>query len=145
MGPLSVPRLPVSTPFSPSSFFFLPSPPPFLRRPVCPVLAVGSSAALTGFMESPGGLSLGLERPLGLRLEELELPRGAGPSARGSSRLPAIPPGSLFHSASSRRHSLSGTPLRSPFGPLCVFPVTRFFESWLKMRSSFHFSGIWRA
>lgn len=32
--------------------FLPPSPPPVLRCPVCPVLAVGSSAALTGFMES---------------------------------------------------------------------------------------------
>ena len=110
--------------------------------PSCfPVLALGSSAALKGFIES--GLSLGLERPLGLRL--LELPRATGPSAQGSSHLLALLPGSLFHSVCSRQHSLSGSPLRSCLGPLCVFPVTRFFESWLKMRSSFHFSGIWRA
>ena len=102
-----------------SSFFFLPSPP--LTRPVSPVWAVGSSAELTGFMESPGGLSLGLERPLGLRLKEF----GASQSRR------SFCPGVLSPPSYPARFSFplcilqAAQPLRNPSeklprSPLCL-------------------------
>ena len=98
-------------PFSPSFLFFLPpfSTTMFLTRPVSPVWAVGSSAALTGFMESPGGVSLGLERPLGLRLKEF----GASQSCR------SFCPGVL---------SPPSYPARFSF-PLCVLQAAQPFRN----------------
>lgn len=62
---------------------------------------------------------------------------------------PSLPTRSPQLGLSSELPPPSGTAfqeaLSQPPSPPCVFAETRFFESWPRMRSSFLFSGVWRA